>query len=81
MGGEVVVVEVEDVVDVDTTVDSGGVEGMVDDETGLVSAATPSESDPEQPATKIRLAQRTNLRRLPDREIIRRESNDFRAGS
>ena len=81
MGGEVVVVVVEDVVDVDATVDSGGVEGMVDDETGLVSAATPLESDPEQPATTIRLAQRTIPRRLLDREIIRRESKDFRVGS
>lgn len=83
------VVVVEDVVDVDATVDSGGVEAIIDDESGLVSADAPSEFDPEQPAGTIRLAHSRMPRSPPTREKIRETdrllvrplSNDSSTGS
>jgi hypothetical protein len=89
MGGEVVVVVVEDVVDVDATVDSGGVEAIVDDESGFVSADAFSEFDPEQPAAKIRVAHSRIPLRPPTREMARERdfqmvrplSNDSCTGS
>lgn len=83
------VVVVEDVVDVDATVDSGGVEAIIDDESGLVSADAFSEFDPEQPAGTIRLAHSRMLRSPPTREKIRESdrllvrplSNDSSTGS
>jgi len=79
MGGDVVVVvDVEEVVDVDTAVD--GVADSVDDE-GLVSAAAPCEFEPEQLAATIRAPHSRIVRTPPVLEMRRPVSNDLGADS